>query len=373
MDQQNNVRKTLVDFRNQLDESQVPFYAVVFIIGGSIVVAAVVTGAMYSHSVFPSLVVIAITAIAMFAAQKKMVRDPMDIVIGSYIAAVRKSKMSGDDLLNEKLLPDEEMLGKFTNYSDGMRQSMDNALFIGLSRLNFTTEETNISDEYKGTVKWIKLAKNAENLRRASQRNHHITSPVDLFLTKENSYTAKFEELRKKCFPDHVSNYYDSYNDKSDFLVFKDKADNLIAVLRISPNPDGALITQTKSAGDFRNDADTVDFCNAMVKPDYRMNGIFELLILAGLAYAYKSGKRYVNGAVVKGTLRDRMSGLYFDMDFPRVKSNEPYGNTKSVIPIRCDLEKSIEDIKYKLDDYVDYLVDYGIRVERKGLDELVF
>ncbi len=190
---------------------------------------------------------------------------------------------------------------------------------------------------------------------------------MEINLIRTRNYSDKFEELRKVCFPGPLNDNSDFFNYNSEFLAFCNE-EELFAVGRITPNPNGAFITQTNSLGDFRNEADTVDLCKCMVNPKYRTRYLFEILILSGLFIAAQSGKKFVNGAVVKDKLKERFTGLHFNVDFQTTILHDPYGNIKTVTPMRCDLMGSFEKIQADLHHYLNLMKD-----ERYYIDQQKF
>ena len=103
-----------------------------------------------------------------------------------------------------------------------------------------------------------------------------------------------------------------------------------------------------------------------MIEPRFRREGFFDVLVLSGLAFAYKRGCKYVNAAAFDDKLKERCSRLFFDVSDKRVQSFEPYGSPKMVTPMICDLEKSIEGISKELHVALEVLRKNGVEVKMK-------
>ncbi|MBX2923242.1 MAG: hypothetical protein KF746_13665 [Chitinophagaceae bacterium] len=143
---------------------------------------------------------------------------------------------------------------------------------------------------------------------------------------------------------------------------------------RITFNPNGAFITQTNFKGNFRNEEDTIDLCRCMINPNYRGRNIFNILILSGLAYSFKLGKKYVNGAVVQESLVKKCrESLHFDTNYERALIVDPHGNIVSVCPMRCDLQQEINGVKEDLIKYTSMSTPSGFSINSKQLYDLVF
>lgn len=282
--------------------------------------------------------------IGMFLAHKKMVKDRIETAISEYVSAVRQSNLNGDELKSRELLPDAEMLDSISKYDLRLQGTITRELIQGLAYLEFSTDKKDLSGD-------------APRLNSA--------------LNKSSYYLERFVDLRMKCNLG-TRNHEDTFNDGSHFLYITDSEDMLIGLIRISMNPYGPLITQTSGKGDFRNEADTADLCNVMIDPYFRRAGFFEVLVLSGLALAYKSGCKYVNGAAFDDKLTERCSRLFFDVNHERVLSHEPYGSAKMVTPMICDLEKSIEGIRTELDAALLVLRKNGVQLEMGELVKVV-
>jgi hypothetical protein len=165
----------------------------------------------------------------------------------------------------------------------------------------------------------------------------------------KNQYSPELEILRKICFPGPLNDNKDPFNEKSRFLIIKSE-NQIAASARLTNNPGGCFVTNTKALGTFLNDPDCVDLGKTLVSPGFRGNGLLEVLILTSLNWAYDNGYHFVNGGVIPGrNMVDRLKELHFRISGDTVTYYEPYGNKHLIHPLLCDINNSIKAIKNDL------------------------
>lgn len=151
--------QALINLYGVLSDSLALFYLILTAIGIGFILLIANTNLVYNSNSFNYYVVTFLMAGIMYYAHKKMVRDPLHSAIDAYLLAIKNSKLNGDELLNQKLLPTYYMYKAFSKYNLGLQKTGIQKLYQGLAYLNFEINEENVSKEYKETLRLISLAK----------------------------------------------------------------------------------------------------------------------------------------------------------------------------------------------------------------------
>lgn len=161
MENQEKLKRTFLNVREQLHETLAPFYVILALIAIGFIVIISNTELIYNSESFVFYLPFIPMAAAMWFAHKKMVKDPILRAIAAYVHNVKKSQLTGDELIKLELLPKDKDLNKISKYSMGLQRDIYREIFQGLKDLTFsTTEDTPIA--YQQTVKLIGIASGNE-------------------------------------------------------------------------------------------------------------------------------------------------------------------------------------------------------------------
>lgn len=99
----------------------------------------------------------------MWIVHNKLVKDPILYSIDVYANAIKKSQLTGMELIKVGLLPTNKDLEKISKYSRPLQQNIYSGIFQGLKHLTFSTTEY-IPMAYQKTVELVRLAADETSL-----------------------------------------------------------------------------------------------------------------------------------------------------------------------------------------------------------------
>lgn len=140
MDDNENIKKTLIQLKKHCEATLLPFYLVLILIvflefGVLYLISLQTEPAQWTY--IGSFVLM---GLLMLVSQLYMVRKPLYIRIDTYLKQINDSQLSGDELLKDGLLPDNRLLKKFYRYSIELRNAGLLRLYRGLLTLNITAK-----------------------------------------------------------------------------------------------------------------------------------------------------------------------------------------------------------------------------------------
>nr|WP_121271718.1 GNAT family N-acetyltransferase [Pedobacter schmidteae] len=157
----------------------------------------------------------------------------------------------------------------------------------------------------------------------------------------QKDFTPELNQLRRESFPGtlDLQTAVDEFDQDSQHGVLYNGDRNILAYCRFTPNPGGVFSSWARRVDLLPNTVDCVDLGRCLVNPEFRGQGLMEVLVLHSLLYAKKKNFLFVNGGV---TPNRGMNEMIYDLGFEDCGAPVPFhqsnGKSGLIQLVTCDI-----------------------------------